>query len=581
MLQQLEISNVALVEKVSIDFGAGLNILTGETGAGKSIIIDSLQAVLGGRLSKDIIRTGSDRALVEAVFKTGSPELDYRFESLGITPEEDGTVIISREFAVSGKNTCRVNGKLVTVTALRELGEMLVDVHGQHDNQSLLRTDSHIELLDAFGGRKIELQKLEFRKCLDEYRKVRQRLRSLAGDGDDKERRLELLRYQVEEICKADLKLSEDEELNKKRMVLSNSERIITSLAEAYELLYSGGRRGRSALDSINDAVGELSAIGRFDSKYENLSGRLKELSYMLEDLASELRDERDGLEFDPELLARMEERLDVLFKLKKKYGGTLEEVLKYGERARRELEEMESSEELVTELSAELSRLDALLVEKASKLHSERLAAAERLEGLIGSELDDLEMKRAQFKVSVDFNDLQEEEGRKYTPAGLDSVEFLISPNAGEPLKPLSKIASGGEMSRIMLAIKTILAEVDNIPTLIFDEIDSGIGGKASQKVGEKLAFISGGHQVLCVTHVASIACMADYHFLIRKVSSGNRTETLVGKLDNDDVREEIARLLSGSGISETTRKLALEMLECAKKFKTGISPAPGGKPR
>lgn len=570
MLQQLEIRNVALVERVSIEFGSGLNILTGETGAGKSIIIDSLQAILGERLSKDIIRTGTDKALVEAVVGIDDSRPRDVLKEFGIEPEEDGTIIISREFNLAGKNTCRINGKLVTLTALKEIGELLVDVHGQHDNQSLLRTDSHLELLDAFGGTRIKTLKNEYEILFEEYKKTKQKLKAYTGDDGEIERRVDLLKYQVSEIESAGLKPDEEDELIRKRTILANSEKIMAALTDAYDNLFTGGKGGKASIDSINEAVSDISSITRFDEKYESIAEKLREATYVLQDIAEEIRNERDANEYDPQELGLIEERLDLLYRLKKKYGGSIKSVIEYYENAVNELDEIGRSEENVRILNSELEKLERSLFSAAKKLHEARATAAEKLEGLIDSQLEDLEMKKAKFKVGIDFdNSDQPLSERHYGLNGMDRIEFLISPNAGEPLKSLSRIASGGEMARIMLAIKTILADVDRIPTLVFDEIDIGISGKASQRVGEKLSLVSRNHQVLCVTHLPQIACMADSHFQIRKESSGDRTETRVECLAGKAVENEIARILSGSEISDTTRKLAAEMLQSAEKFK------------
>lgn len=570
MLLQLDISNIALIDKVNIEFGKGLNVLTGETGAGKSIIIDSIHAILGERVSKDLIRTGKDKALVEAVFQMDNRSFADLFEEMGLEPEEDGTLIVSREFNQAGKNTCRINGKLATVSMLKAIGERIIDIHGQHDNQSLLRTESHLQLLDSFGGEAIAGLKQQYTRLLAEYKDARVKLKGLSGDQGERERKIDLLKFQLDEIRKARLKKEEEEDLNKQRTLLGSSEKIVSSLSAAYELLFSGGSARSAASDSINEALSELGVIARFDEVYDGLHRRLQDISYQLEDVIEDIRRQRDETEFNPGLLEEIEERLDLIYKLKRKYGATVEEVLQYGKKIENELEEMSRSEEVAAQLREKLKTLEKELYEAAAHLNARRKDAAKILEERIGAELDDLEMKRARFKADIQFDEFKEAGGeRKYTANGLDRVEFLISPNAGEPLKPLAKIASGGEMSRIMLAIKTILAGVDSIPTLIFDEIDIGISGKASQKVGEKLSYISQGHQVLCVTHLAQIACMADFHYLIEKVSGEETTETKVNRLSGELIREEIARILGGDTTSETSRRYAQEMLDSARKLK------------
>lgn len=575
MLLQLDIQNIALIDKVNIEPGKGLNILTGETGAGKSIIIDSINAILGERVSRDIIRTGKDKALVEAVFQIDNARFAAIFEEMGIEPEEDGTLIISREFNISGKNLCRINGKMATVSMLKTFGERLIDIHGQFDNQSLLRTESHLELLDSFAGAEALDLKRKYTVHLDEYKEIRAHLKRLSGDKGERERKIDLLGFQVEEIKKAKLKPDEEEELNKQRTLLASSEKIINSLSNAYELLFSGNNIKNSASDNMSEALNELHTIEKLDTRYEEICKKLQEIFFQLEDVIEEIRNERDNTEYNPDLLEETEERLDLIFKLKRKYGNSIQNILEYCEKTEAQLNEIIKSEEIIEALSKKLKKKDKELYEAALSLNAARSKAAEILEAKIAVELEDLEMKRAKFKAAMHFDSSFDQNGdRRYTPNGLDHVEFLISPNAGEPLKPLAKIASGGEMSRIMLAIKTILADVDEMPTLIFDEIDIGISGKASQKVGEKLSFISRSHQVICVTHLAQIACMADNHFLIEKVSGEDSTETLVKKLAEREVRNEIARILGGAALSEISIKYADEMLINAKNLKKTCNP-------
>ncbi len=569
VLRQLEIHNVALIEKISLELGEGLNILTGETGAGKSIIIDSINAILGDRLTKEIIRTGREKALVEAVFQTDDDVLAETLHGVGIETEEDGTLIVSREFCVTGKNTCRINGKMVTLSVLKEIGERLIDIHGQHDNQSLLRTDSHIGLLDSFGGKTIELLKIEYLKLLNEYKEINSRLRGLTGGTAERERKIDLLKFQIDEIKKAKLKEAEEEELNKKRSILANSEKIINSLSSAYEALFDGNNIKSSASDCINEAVNELRGIDRLDNRCVDIRGRLEDISFQLDDISEDIRKERDNVEYNPDLLEEIEERIDLIYKLKRKYGSDIREILEFCRKAEIELDEIIRSGETVNSLQKQLTDLDAAIYGISKRLNAERVKAAGILENAIGLELEDLDMKKAQFKVNIEFNYTDENTVRKYTQNGLDRVEFLISPNPGEPLKPLSKIASGGEMSRIMLAIKTILANVDRIPTMIFDEIDIGISGRAAQKVGEKLSYISKGHQVLCVTHLAQIACMSDSHYLIEKTAVQGSTHTKIEKLEGKKITTEIARMITGANISEITLKHAEEMLETAKIIK------------
>ncbi len=574
MLVQLQISNVALIDKLNIELADGLNVLTGETGAGKSIIIDSINAILGERLSRDLIRTGTEKASVEAVFQIENARFGNLLEGMGIEPEEDGTLIISREYTAAGRNTCRINGKMATVSMLKELGERLIDIHGQYDNQSLLRTESHIDLLDSFGGDAIMELKHWYQQLLEKYRSIKNKLRGLSGDKNDRERRIDLIKYQIEEIKKAKLKPQEDENLNRQRVILSSSEKIMSALANAYDFLYGGDNGKSSAADGVNNALAQLESIVKLDEKYGGISKKLEELSYLMDDAVEDLRRAKEEIEFNPDLLEQIEERLDVIYRLKKKYGASIAEVLEYGGKLETELEEILRSEELITELGVQLSEVESELFKAAKELNGERRKACKILEDNICDQLEDLEMKKARFKVNIEFQEaLQEGNERKYLQNGLDRVEFLISANAGEPLKPLSKIASGGEMSRIMLAIKTILADVDHIPTLIFDEIDIGVSGKAAQKVGEKLSYISATHQVICVTHLAQIACMADSHYLIEKISRQDSTVTRINKLGESGTKREVARILGGANISEITLKHAEEMLKNASGFKKSAS--------
>jgi len=574
MLQHLEINNIALIDRISMELNRGLNILTGETGAGKSIIIDSINAILGGRLSKDIIRTGKEKATVEAVFQVDNERFSDLFKEMGIEPEEDGTLIISREFNIQGRNICRINGRITTVSMLREIGARLIDVHGQHDNQSLLRAENHQEFLDSFAGTRLAQLKEQYLKLFEEYKGIKDKLLRLTDDKGGFERKIDLLKYQINEIKAAGLKKGEEEDLYKQKVLLSNSEKIITSLTCAYDALFSGDSMGNniymSASDTVGRAMRELNSIAQLDKGFEDIALKLEGIYYQISDVAEEIRNIRDGIEYDPDILEKIEERIDLIYRLKKKYGNSIEEILSFCKEAEAELDEILNSEELIKMLRNKLVMLGKELYECALKIHNERCEVAGIIEGKIEKELEDLEMKKTRFKVFVEFDERVDENGqRPFTRNGLDTVEFMISPNVGEPLKPLSRIASGGEMSRIMLAIKNILANVDSIPTLIFDEIDIGISGKASQKVGEKLYNISKNHQVICVTHQAQIACMADNHFLIEKMSDKETTQTSVKKLNKEEIKSEIARILGGAVISDITIKHAEEMLEDADRFK------------
>ncbi len=565
MLLQLDIQNIALIDKLSLEIAPGLNVLTGETGAGKSIIIDSINAVLGERVNKDIIRNGKEKAFIEAIFDYNkNTYVNDILEQLGIEAE-DGNLIISREISLSGKNTCRINGRLVNVSTLKQVGELLIDIHGQHDNQSLLKTETHIELLDAFGETALEKCKAEYFELFEKYKTVKSKIQALVGDKGEIARRMDMLKFQIDEIKNAKLKKGEDEKLNKQRQVLVNSEKIMSSIITSYGLL-NEDNNGKSAMYILNKTLQELSSILKYDEQVIPISEKLESVIYQLEDICGDILEKRDGAEFDPEELSCIDERIDIIARLKRKYGYTIDEIIEFYEKSKNEYQELLQSESLIEELNKQLDELTNKLSVCSKHLHIEREKAAQVLEKNITDELENLEMKNSEFKVNLLYNDTE----ANFTKNGLDCAEFLISSNIGEPLKPLSKIASGGEMSRIMLAIKTILANVDSIPTLIFDEIDTGISGKAAQRVGEKLSYISKNHQVLCVTHLSQLACMADNHLFIEKNTNGENTFTTVRSLDSKGRIEEIARIIGGSDITTLAIKHADELIKAAKIFKS-----------
>ncbi|HHW22624.1 MAG TPA: DNA repair protein RecN [Clostridiaceae bacterium] len=557
MLIQLDVENVAIIEKLNIPLFKGFNVLTGETGAGKSIIIDSLNALLGSRVSKELIRSGSDKAFVQGLFSNAG-DLAELLESFGIEPQDDGNILISRVITESGKNICRVNGTMVTVSMLRDIGQRLVDIHGQYDNQSLLRTETHIELLDLFAGEKLAEEKRQYRILLDKLNELKSRLRSLSGEGKERERTMDMLRFQINEIESADLHAGEDEELRRQSKILSHSEEIVNAFSQAYQMIRGEDRDDQSALDKIGLSLDLIRKVEELDPEYKMISSSLEEIGEKLVDISREIRKIRDGTEYDPNLHKSIEERISLIQGLQRKYGETVTDVLTYLEDARKRLDEIERSEELILAIKKDIEDVEKDLHKKCEVMNRLRTEAAKELEKGILKELADLEMPRTQFLVSVVSCP---EEG--FTENGTDKVEFLFSPNAGEPLKPLSKIASGGEMSRCMLAIKTILADIDAIPTLVFDEIDTGVSGKAASRLGEKLKAVAGMHQVICITHHAQIASQADTHYLIEKKEQDGRMLTQIKLLDRKEREEEISRLLSGEHATETARKLARELLK------------------
>ena len=569
MLLRLHIENLALIDKTEIEFGLGLNVLTGETGAGKSIMIDSITAIIGGRLSRDLIRTGAEKAIVEGLFLINAEEKIKQLEEYGIAVEEDKSILIVREFFQNGKNICRVNGRMVTVTTLKQLGQLLIDIHGQHDNQSLLETQSHIAFLDSFIGQDIEKLKIPYIDKLNKLNALKNELTELAGSPEERARKLDLLEFQTNEISSARLKPNEENELEQKRLTVGNSEKILNSLSKSYELI-SGETSNLSIVSSINSAIKEIGLISFIDEKYENTVNMLEEVNIQLQEISSDVRAWRDEVEFNPQLLDDIDERLDLIARLKRKYGKDIESVLAYYDKVRNELEELRNSEGRIIQINNDIKAFATEMLDICREMSSVRRKHADVLSNKIEIELDNLEMKNTRFIVNIVFNNEVENcAAYRFTHNGLDKVEFLISPNIGEEPKPLAKIASGGEMSRIMLAIKTILAAVDKKPTLIFDEIDTGISGKTAQAVAEKLSYISFGHQVICVTHLAQIAAMADLHFNIEKITSGMKTSTNVTLVTGKGHVNEIARILGGKSITDTTIRHAEEIKEQSEMTK------------
>lgn len=553
MLEHLHIRNVALIKESEISFGDGLNILTGETGAGKSMIIDSLQFALGGRAGKDFLRHGEKQAAVEALFSVQSQALTEKLAENGIVPEEDGTLLITRTLSEAGKSVCRINGSTVTVGMLKEIAEDMIDIYGQHEHQSLLNPVKHIRLLDRFCG-------AGFGEAMEEYKNSRQRLKDLEkqltiliGDESQREQRMDILLFQKEEIEAAELQEGEEDALLEQKKRLSSMERLIRLTGESVTLLYDGDDRAPSACDQLGDALAKLREAAEYDAALSPLADALADGYAAVEDCARELKREAEKQEADPEELERIEERLQLFYKLKRKYGGSIEAVLEFYEKAVQELEFLSNSSEKAAELSAKKAAEEKRLSALAETLTARRRATAEQVEEQIETALHDMEMKHARFHIQI-------EEKADWGADGKDKVEFLISANAGEPLKPLAKIASGGEMSRVMLALKTVLVDADEIGTFIFDEIDTGVSGRTARRVGEKMRFLGGKRQLLCITHLPQIAAMADNHFLIEKESDAGETVTRVTALDEEGAVREVARLMND--VTETTLAAARELL-------------------
>jgi len=548
MLHLLHIENIAVIEQADIVFDSGLNVLTGETGAGKSIVIDAISAILGERTYRDLIRTGCDRASVSAVFRNVPRHEWFSDKQIPYDAEE---LLIQREIHADGKNVCRVNGRPVTVSILRELGAKLINIHGQHDTQTLFDESTHLQYLDLFGDSDAVVN--SYVESYNIYKDVLQQVKRLSMDEGERLRKVEMLRYQLEEIDRANLRADEDTELKARQKILQNSERLSDGLRLASDALL-GGDDFEGAVSMIDAAQRELSRLGNIDSRFETIANALAELRYNVQDHAEEVRAELEELAYSGEELERIESRLDVLHRLCKKYGTTVSDVLDYAERSREELNEIEFSDAKLDELKATLEKTKSVAVSRAHELTQTRKKVAEMLRERIESELSQLDMPNIRFAAEFQECELCE--------TGVDMVRFLMSANIGEALKPMSKVASGGELARIMLAMKNVLAEKDDIPTMIFDEVDAGVSGRAAQKVAEKLLSVSAGKQVFCVTHLPQIAAIADCHLLIAKTVRDMRTFTSVLPLDKQGRVEELARIIGGSDITDNTRKSAEDML-------------------
>ena len=547
MLSLLHIENIAVIECSDISFDKGFNILTGETGAGKSIVIDAISAILGERAYRDMIRTGTNKASVRAVF-TDVPELSW-FEENGV--EYDSETVIQREIHLDGKNVCRVNGSLVSVSILRKLGIQLINIHGQHDSASLFDENNHLQFLDDFASN--EALRADYTQKYEAVVALRREIDRMSMDESEKLRRMETLRYQIDEISRAELEPGEDDALESRRRILQNAEKLSNGMDVAVECLY-GGDDTDGAASLLAGAERELARLARFTDAYSGLHERVADLMYQVQDLAEDVKAARDDLSYSADELEQIESRLDVIHRLRRKYGATCEDILAYLERAKKELDEIEFADDHVERLRGKLKKAENQAWDAALAVRDSRKKAAEVLSRRILLELAQLDMPRVQFSCVFTEVDL--------SPNGADAVAFYMSANAGEALKPMNKVASGGELARIMLAMKNVLAEQDKVPTLIFDEVDTGVSGRAAQKVAEKLRSVSQNKQVLCVTHLPQLAALATTHFLIAKEERNGRTYTTVTPLDREGRKRELARIIGGANITEITLKSAEEML-------------------
>lgn len=557
MLSLLHIENIAIIESADITFERGFNVLTGETGAGKSIVIDAISAVLGERTSRELIRTGARSALVTAIFSniTNSDWL----EENGFPVEEE--LQLQREIQGDGRNLCRINGRPTTVAQLRELGRQLLNIHGQHDGQQLLDPSSHLGYLDRFGSCDELLR--EYQRQYTQVSELKRSIKALQMDEAERSRRVDTLNYQIRELERAELKPGEDEELNARKTLLRSAGRLMDAIQEASYAL-SGTEDRSGACDLIADAEGAVHSISRIAPKMEEIAEKLTALRYASDDVAELLRDMSREFDFSPDELDQLESRLDLLYRLKKKYGATVDDMLEYLERCRVELDQIQDADDTILLLEKQVEKAKQEAVRCGKQLSQARKDAAEQLQQRVQDELRQLDMPKVQFQ--AEFLPCEAEDGMDIN--GLEQVQFLMSANVGEALKPIQKVASGGELARIMLALKNVLAEDDEINSLVFDEVDTGVSGRAAQKVAEKMVDVAQKKQVLCVTHLPQIAAMAHAHFSVEKAERAGRTYTKVERLSRNGRVDELARLFGGAEVNDVLRKSAEELLTQAEQY-------------
>lgn len=558
VLSQLYIENIAVIEKATIEFHQGLNILTGETGAGKSIIIDSMHGILGERTSKDMVRNGAESAFVSGLFTDLTDQAISKLRELGFEPEEDASVLVQRTIQAEGKSTCRINGRPATVSALKELGKTLMNIHGQHESYHLLSPELHIHYIDKSGDLNTLVR--EYRSVYQELKQIQSEIGAHATDEAEKLRRIDLLTYQIEELEQANLRENEKEELMERKTTMMHAEKIASAITAAKAAL-DGDESFDGVLSTLTAITASLQDSEQYLPALNPIIQKLHELSYGLEDVSEALREQESQVEFDASELLEIETRLDLLYRLSIKYGQTTEEMLAFLEKCRQELDQINHSEETLIQLNETYEILKEKAIQLAKKLSDKRKKTAEQFTKKVKHELQFLNMPGIEFQV--------EQERVPLNSNGCDKIQFLISVNPGEPAKPIAKIASGGELSRIMLAIQTVLSAHDDLDTMIFDEVDTGISGSAAQKVGLKLHEVSKHAQVICITHLAQIACLADYHLLIQKQVTENKTYTQVIPLNQDGQTKEIARMIGGEAITPLLLQNAQEMIDSAKQLK------------
>ncbi|HCC08318.1 MAG TPA: DNA repair protein RecN [Clostridiales bacterium] len=561
MLSYINIKNMGLIEELSLELNDGLNILTGETGVGKSIIINSINFGLGGRVNKDLIRQGCEFGYVELMFQV-KESMASEIETLFNIKIENNELLVSRKIIDSGKNICKVNGETTTTSMLQSMTDYLIDIHGQHEHQSLMNAKKHINILDQFCERDLIGLKEILGKHCEKYNVIKKQLNLLIGNDTDRERKIDLIKYQIDEISAAKLLENEEEELNEKRKILGSSEKLMNGIGKVYKILYDEP----SIIDQTGKCVSELEYLGSIDETIKEYHTMLKEAYIQMEEVASSVREYSENIEHSPESINKVERRLDIIYSLKRKYGSSIAEILSYSDEIQAELDFIAGSEENIAKLKQEQIKIEEEIQDLCEQISCIRKQSATNIKEKIEQILNDLEMKNVRFE--PDFKRKQ-----NFDKNGYDEVEFLFSANKGEKVKQLDKIASGGEMSRVMLAIKTVLADTDNIETLIFDEIDTGISGYTAQKVAEKMALLSKKHQLICITHLPQIAAMADYHYNINKNSENDKTVTNVKLLNENDIINELARLITGAETTEITIKHAEEMKEQASRVKQSLN--------
>lgn len=561
MILELYMKNCALVDELRLSVDNNLNILTGETGSGKSIIIDALGLCLGEKYDRSFLRKGTEKGLVECVFYSENSQLKKILDENDIDIEDDNLLVITRLIYSDGKSTARVNGRTVKVSLLKEISSTLIDIHGQHQNQALFNKDTHLKFIDLFGEDKIKPIRDDYKSIYANYIELKKSLNTLTENKDDMQiqREIDLLKFQINEIETANLDRDEYEELLKQREVYRNGEKIFNNLNLSYENLYNGQI---NVVDLIGSALSELNSISKYDKILSDYSENIERIMYELQDISRDIRNYKDSIDFEPYQLEQIELRVDEINNLRRKYGDKIEDIFTYYENMKDRLDEILNRDEKVEELKKQISEIENVLLEESSKLTKIRKEVASELESILLMELESLNMKNIVFKVNFDQT--------SFTYNGIDNIEFMISFNLGEDVKPIYKVASGGEMSRFMLAFKTILADIDNIDTLVFDEIDTGISGIAAQIVGEKLSSIASKKQIICITHLPQIAAHADTHYCIEKNTSEDRTFTSIRKLGDIQRRDEIARLIAGSNITEKTMEHASEIIELSKRSDT-----------